>query len=172
MRSAVPFWKQYHIPEPIYASWVRRKGEATARALAQIIYAKRQRAAHAAVALEERLAEKAWKRGPQVTRENDIGAEILWEMSPHSYGALHNNSKVEGGCEGGEYLDSEDYMRWYLKRHERNRRRTAPHSNKVGFTARLEAARAAGENDRALTQARVASILDAAATEGRQRILS
>jgi len=173
MRIAIPVWKQFCVPEPIYASWVRRKGDAMALALAQIVYAKRLRAAHAAVALEERLAEQAWKRGPQVTPDNGIGAELEFEMSAHSYGALHNNSKaLEPGCEGGEFLESQSFMKTWLNKNERNKRRTAPHSNRVGFTARLEAARAAGQQDQAMTQARVSSILEEAAREGRGKLVA
>lgn len=168
-----PIWKEYGVPERIYAHCVRTRGDKFARAFC-IAWRRKMLAEEAeATREEEALAEQAWKRGPQVTPDNGLGAVVQFEMSPWRYAVLHNNSvALEPGCTGGEFLRDRAWMKRWLDQNERCKRATAPHANRVGYTARLEAARQAGEEDRARTQALVAGLLEDAALEGRRRIVA
>jgi hypothetical protein len=123
------------MPEPVWASLVRRKGDRLAHAIAARIHAKRQAAAAEAYQIELRLATQAMRRGPQISPHNDLGAEVMWEMSDYSATYLHTDK--EAVAEGG--WQSDDYMNFWLKRNERNQRKTAMHANRKGWTPEVEA---------------------------------
>lgn len=136
MNIHLPIWKQYGVPEPVWASLVARKGDRVALAIVKNIHAKRQQAAQEAYAQEERLARQAHRRGPQVAPNNDLAAELVCEMSDWSATFLHTDK--EAVAEGG--WENPDYMKWWLNRNERNKRATAMHANRKGWTAEVEQA--------------------------------
>lgn len=136
MHIAQKPWKQFMMPESIWDKLVRMRGEAVAYRMAEIIFQKRQAAAAAARAAELRLAAKAARRGPQVAPLNDIGWEAEYAMSKHSFTFLHTDK--EAVQEGGRQND--DYMRHWLKKREWNKRPTAMHGNRKGWSPEVDAA--------------------------------
>lgn len=162
-------WKTYQMPEGVWNQLVRTKGDRIAHQIAAILLRKRLAGMAKAKAKEKRLAERAWKRGPQITPDNEIGAEIEFEMSAWSYQALHNDK--EAAAEGG--INNDDFMKWWLKRNEACKRATGMHANRIGWLpAQVEQSVGFFRALKSERMALATSILQDAAAEGKTKILT
>lgn len=91
-----------------------------------------------AVALEDCMARDAAKRDYIVNEE--LGGQIEWRMSPKSYVDIYRASLPEKGCTGGELLEDEHYMKWWLKRNPQCRIMSGSGKIQSGWTPQTEAA--------------------------------
>jgi hypothetical protein len=96
-----------------------------------------------AVIAEEIMAREAAKKKYIVNEE--LGGEVAFRMAPKTYLDLWRSSLPEKGCSGGELLEDENYMRWFLKRNPQCR--IASGSGKIvsGWTPEVEAGRRLAE---------------------------
>lgn len=65
-------------------------------------------------AIELCMARDASKKTYIVNEE--LGGAPEWRMAPHTYLKYHRASLPQKGCNGGEFLDDTDFMRYFLKR--------------------------------------------------------
>lgn len=64
-------------------------------------------------AIELALAQRAAKK--DYVWNDEIGGAPVARYAPHTYLKLWRASLPQKGCTGGEYLEDEDYMRYFLK---------------------------------------------------------
>lgn len=91
-----------------------------------------------AVALEECLARDASKRNYIVNEE--LGGQAEWRMSNKSYVDLYRASLNEKGCRGGEFLEDDGFMKWWLKRNPQCRVMSGSGKVMSGWTRARESA--------------------------------
>lgn len=97
-------------------------------------------------AIEAALAKQA-ERKNYVWNET-IGGEPVARMAPHTYLKLWRASLPQKGCTGGEYLEDEDYMRYFLKKNEACRVKVRSPKIQGGWSPALELAKFEGQQAR------------------------
>lgn len=98
------------------------------------------------------MARDAMKKDYRVNEE--LGGAPVWRMSKKSYRDIYRSSLNEKGATGGEFLEDENYMRWWLKRNPQCRIMAGSGKIVSGWTPQSEAAHRLA---RASEEARMAS---------------
>lgn len=107
---------------------------------------------HEANAIEETLAAAANRK--KYVWNDDLGGMPTCRMAPHTYVELHRASLSQQGCKGGEYLEDEDYMKFFLKHNEACRIKAVSPHIRTGWTPELERMQQAKEEGQAEREAK------------------
>jgi hypothetical protein len=147
----------------------RKHGLQRARERWRQLEEKNRAAEHRAHLHELEMARQAEKSGPHIINEN-LGGTIQYQISAHTYWQLHRSSLHERGAVGGELLNDEDYMRFFLKRNPECARKSISGKIQRGWTPHdfaLEKAAAEGKVAKRVPIMSAMARIEAAAQEGK-----
>jgi hypothetical protein len=155
-------WSPDQAPASSFADYAHHRGRQAAEDHWNKLYEQYDAAMHQAELDEAEMARQAELNPLRYAAD---GSCLKWEMASASFVKLYRASLNQRGAVGGELLDDDDFMRFFLKRNPACARKAVTGNIMQGWTNRLEAAAAAGQEDRARTQARVATILENAKSQ-------
>ena len=164
-------WDPNIAPRLGFEQLAKRFGLAKARDMWAAHQERVRIAAAKAAKQEAEWAAERRRKGPIVLKDDWI--RPAFHIAPYTYKALHNSTKPERGCHGGEVLDDEGSMRDFLKRNpDCAPQKIVTGDIRSGWSKQLERAAVFGRLDRAMVQLQANQRLQAAAAEGQQTLLS
>lgn len=154
-------WQTDLEPTHSFAALARKVGLQKARLQWSFYEAQHKKGQIEAHVIEQLQAREAAKRN---YKWNDIiEGEPVARFHARTYMDLYRASLPQKGCTGGEYLNDEDFMKFFLARNEQCRiKATSPHI-RDGWTPSLENAAFEGKRQREARIAAQAGLLTEAA---------
>ena len=164
-------WNPDIAPQLGFEQLARRFGLAKARRLWEAHGERIRLAAAQAAKQENAWAEERARKGPIVRKDDWI--KPAFHIAPYTFKALHNSTKSERGCQGGEALEDETMMRDFLKRNpDCAPQKIITGEIRSGWSAQLERAAVFGRCERAVKHMEINHRLQAAAAEAKAQLIA